>query len=54
MRLFRHLESTQNSQKFELSSYNKMEERKECNKPLSFFNIYVLGNKYFVSVPKSQ
>ena len=28
-KVFRHLESTQNSQKFELSSCNEMEEQKE-------------------------
>ena len=38
---------------FELSSCNKMEEQKEFNKPL-FFNIYVLVNKYFASIPKSH
>ena len=54
IRMFHHLESTnKNSQKFKLSSCNKMEEQKEFNKPLFFFNIYVFVNNYFVSVSKS-
>ena len=47
---------TKNSQKFELSSFNKMEERKEFNKPLFLFSIFMYSvsvNNYFVSVSKS-
>ena len=53
IRVFRHLESTQHSQKLKLSSCNKMEEQKEFNKPF-LFNIYVLVNKNFACIPKSH
>ena len=59
IRLFRHLESTQKSQKFELSVPNfpvAIKWRNEMNltNHCFFFNIYVLVNKYSVSVPKSH